>query len=102
MPARKSTEPQPLPTPEPSQQEKLAMDQAAALKWSQVAAHPSLSPEAATVAANLSRSYKAAVRLGTKALAYQDQDQDQDPLLNQALGNSPQDPPTSSENPTPT
>ncbi len=89
----------PQPEPEPSLQEKLAMDQAAALKWSQVAAHPSLSPEAATVASNLSRSYKAAVRLGTKALAYQDQDQD--PLLNQALGNLPQNPQTSSDNPTP-
>jgi hypothetical protein len=77
----------------------MMQDQAAALKWSQVAAHPGLSPEAAIVASNLSRSYKAAARLGAKALAFQQPEQD--PLLNQVLGNSPQDPETSSEEPTP-
>jgi hypothetical protein len=53
--------------------EKLALSQQNAEKWAKIAAKPGLSPEAAAWAWNAARSFKAAVELGQKALAYQEQ-----------------------------
>ena len=95
------------PQPEPSLQDKAALAQASQQKWSQLAADPSLSPQAAQAAKNLARSYAAAQRLGDKALAYQspnaDQQAEQDPMLTRLLqlplGSSSQENPSSSTKP---
>jgi hypothetical protein len=54
-----------------SLQEKLDQARADLAKWSQLAASPNLSPPAALAARNMARSSQAAVTLGEKALAYQ-------------------------------
>ena len=85
--------------PQPSLPEKAANDLAQQQKWSQLAANPNLSPQAAQAARNLARSYAAAQRLGDKALGYQDPNSDQlaeqDPMLTRLL----QIPPTPSIQP---
>lgn len=84
-----------------SPEEKLAQAQADADHWSQVAALPGLSPQAAAWAFNLARSAKAEVALRLKAL--QPDTQSPDPTLMRLLGldNPPQDQPSASRPTTP-
>ena len=56
---------------EPNLQDKLERARKEYQKWSGVVASPDLSPQAAEAARNLARSYRAAVMLAKKALAYQ-------------------------------
>jgi hypothetical protein len=71
--------------------EKLAQARADVAKWSQIAALPNLSPSAALFARNMARSSQAAVTLGEKALAYQQQENDPEAQANlmRLLGISP-------------
>jgi hypothetical protein len=56
-----------------SLQEKLQAARADVAKWSQIASDPELSLPAVLFARNVARSSQAAVTLGEKALAYQQQ-----------------------------
>ena len=110
-----SEQPQPV-----SLEEKVAQAQRDLMKWSAVAADPTLSPQAAQVAANLARSSAAALKLGKKELLFQQgmaEDPESpnpdygasDPALLMLLGltpspqnrttSSPQSPPASSTRP---
>jgi len=55
--------------PQPTLQERLGHAQMDAEKWSRIAGLPNLSPQAALVARNMSRSSNAAVTLGQKAMS---------------------------------
>ena len=108
-------QPQPV-----SLEEKVAQAQRDLAKWSAVAQDPTLSPRAAQAAANLARSSAAALKLGKKALLFQQgmaEDPENpnpdygasDPALLTLLGltpspqnrttSSPQSPPASSTRP---
>jgi hypothetical protein len=52
-------------------EEKLALARQNAELWSKIATHPGMSPAAALAAMNSARSYRAAVILCEKALAYE-------------------------------
>jgi hypothetical protein len=107
MKSKPKSQPQKQQEPQPSLQDKVAQAQASQQKWSQLAADPTLSPQAAQYAKNLARSYAAAQRLGDKALAYQDpsgdQQAEQDPMLTRLLqlplGSSIPENPSSSTKP---
>jgi hypothetical protein len=66
-----ASSPKPRHAPPLSLPEKLARARADQAKWNRVAAHPSLSPEAAAWAKDAARSSAAAATLYQKALAWE-------------------------------
>jgi hypothetical protein len=71
MSPRSNPQESPRPKAPPSLQEKLDQARRDVVKWSRIAADPELSLPAALAARNMARSSQAAVTLYEKALAYQ-------------------------------
>ena len=83
QPKPKGSQPQKPEQAPPSLPEKLDQARADLAKWSQIAASPNLSLQAALFARNVARSSQAAVTLGEKALLHQ---QENDQNLARVLG----------------